>query len=860
MDRSFNLTLFTGSEVTAVWSSGECKLTIGADPGCDVVIQGDGTHPRHTTVWLTSPQMQLEDLGTALGTQVNGYAVSERVQIDYPASVQIGDTTLLVELTPSDVPVQEESAPAFSDSSLDATVPSNRDASKAAAIIQARKETFTEKVSAPISGEYQLVREIARGGMGMIFQGEDAQLERQVAVKVSSLSYGGTDPRFEKEAKVLAHLAHPNIVPIYAIGQDSQGRPFYSMKLVKGRTLQAVLHAIRDNDVETTKQYNRERLLTVFRKICDAMAFAHAKGIIHRDLKPENVMVGEFGEVLVMDWGLAKGIGEAAERGASTPTIATTDFGMTMEGEVMGTPQYMSPEQAQGMVAELDERSDVYSLGGILYAILTLRPPIDGSSLEEVLGKVKSGGINSMSTRRGKAVAGRRHRHATPDAMGTEVPKALEAVTLKAMSLDRDNRYPSVEVFAGDIEFYQNGFATSAEHASAWKRARLWMARNKALTASATILIVMASGFTTQVVREGRRARAALLRLKETAPTFAQRANDALRAGNFAEALKSIEFAVDLEPTKAEYHGLRGNILQVLGRWPEAVEAYREAVQGTENPGMQKNLILTEELIVQSQKEGEGKAKRRLYNELNEQNRQAEAMVFAKDMKDFWKESKTDPAAILELVKQLESKLLPVPGTEALMSKTEFTVGEWKLYLRAEGLPEWSRPKEFAQTDQHPVVNVSWNQAKKLCDWLSKKTGRAWRMPTDKEFEAAVGSTQYPWGDSFPPNWDEGNYAVLANGKLDPERLGADGIYGTAPVASFKPNLLGFYDLGGNVSEYSWDGLESSNGNRITRGGGWDRSNAYNCSVAFRSGVAPDVASDKTGFRMVLLKQGAGQK
>jgi hypothetical protein len=669
--------------------------------------------------------------------------------------------------------------------------------------------------------DYDLVKAIAKGGMGEIHLAKDGELEREVAVKVSTVSEGAVDPRFTKEARVLANLAHPNIVPIYNLGVDSAGRPFYSMKLVKGRTLQSVLNAVREGEDAAVAEFTRAKLLMVFRKVCDAMAFAHSKGVLHRDLKPENVMVGEYGEVLVMDWGLAKVIGveEPVQAGVTTRMVSgglSGDFGMTMEGEVMGTPQYMSPEQAEGVVSGLDERSDVYALGAILYAVLTYKPPIDGRTLDEVLGNVKRGSLSPMATatRMTKGIGGR------PEPMPVEVPEALRAVVMKAMAREREGRYRGVGELVADLDAYVGGFATSAEGAGVVRRVRLWVGRNRVVVGAAALFVVMGGGFTAKVIAEGRKATRAMKRLSTSAPVFAARAEELLRNGDFEGALEAADNAVDLDASVAEHHVVRGNALQVLMRLEEAKQAYGRALAMGKDEQAAVGLKLTEEVIAKIAKDGEAKGKVALYEGLNRVGRQMEALVFGKELGDFWKEKRKDVSVIPELIKRLEAKMLPVPGMEILLSKTEFTVGEWKLYLKAEGYPDWQQPnpKEFMQTDEHPVVKVSWSEVMKFCEWLSKVSGKQWRLPKEAEWEAAVGKMKYPWGEYFPPKKEDGNYAILADGKDDPEKVGVDGVKGTAPVGSFRANALGFYDLGGNVSEWSGD---KPDGRPMALGGGW---------------------------------------
>ena len=249
---------------------------------------------------------------------------------------------------------------------------------------------------------YQLFGEIARGGMGAVLKGRDADLGRDLAVKVLLEAHREKPEllrRFVEEAQIGGQLQHPGIVPVYELGTFADSRPYFTMKLVKGRTLAALLH---DRD---DPQDDLPRFLGIFEQVCQTVAYAHARGVIHRDLKPSNVMVGSFGEVQVMDWGLAKVLpGRGRRRRAAPPhpsrgpTVSViqtvrsgSDADDSQAGSVLGTPAYMAPEQAGGEIEHVDHRADVFGLGSILCEILTGRPAYTGRSAAEVLRKAMRG-------------------------------------------------------------------------------------------------------------------------------------------------------------------------------------------------------------------------------------------------------------------------------------------------------------------------------------------------------------------------------------------------------------------------------------------------------------------------------------
>lgn len=589
-------------------------------------------------------------------------------------------------------------------------------------------------------GEYAIEREIARGGMGCVLQAQDRKLARTVAMKVMLRRRAGEEDqqRFLQEARVLGQLAHPNIVPVHDMGVDEQGRPFYTMKFVQGGTQDDVIAKLKSGDKQTVAKYPLAMLLTIFQKVCDAVAFAHSRGIIHRDLKPMNIMVGEFGEVLVMDWGLAKilpGTPAAELANKNTPmwcqsgfpgsksaffpqspadapssvdaaddaaesmvplmldqSIGSTGAYATLEGSVMGSPQYMSPEQAEGRVNELDARTDVFLLGGILYTLLTLRPPVEGATVAELLAKTKKGEIippTAFNTGSATQQAPRKAHGATVDPKrifplhhlpGGRVPVALSAVAMKALAVQPRQRYQSVAALAADITAYQGGFATTAENANALMLVRLFIRRHKGLTTAATLVILLTLGFMAKVISSERRAtanavaaqsnaeraqanattaeqnerradanaktadanaqiaaaneakaKATLADLRRTAPVFYTQAKVDLEEGKFDQAVEKIGYAIQLDDSIADYHLLLANLHESSQDLRAAAEGYRRvlALRPTD-AAAQTNLALCETLRGETGGAPLGHAQQfKLLEALRQQKRLVEAAPLA---------------------------------------------------------------------------------------------------------------------------------------------------------------------------------------------------------------------------------------
>jgi serine/threonine-protein kinase len=419
-------------------------------------------------------------------------------------------------------------------------------------------------------GRYRALgeRPVATGGLGEIWLARDEELWRQVALKyLQAGCVRDVDAcrRFVLEAEITGRLEHPGVVPVYGLVHDGKGRPCYAMRFIHGQTLRDAIEQFHAADTATRDAGERsvafQKLLRSFLAVCEVLAYAHSRGIIHRDVKPGNIMLGKYGETLVVDWGLAKPIATPKEAEANpTETLVSPVSAASVEQSVMGfvkgSPAYMSPEQAEGQWDTVGVAADVYGLGATLYHLLTGRPPFSGD-LPSVLGKVKRGDF------------------LIPRRLNKEVSPALEAICLKAMSLRPPDRYRTALDLAADVEHWLANEPVTA-YVEPWTvKSRRWLSRHQTLAAATVVAVLVATAALGAATLLLRSANEREQRLRATAEQNFQLARDAVDR----------YFTKVSESSELKAHGLEALRRELLGQAKDFYERFASEEAG--EPGVQ---------------------------------------------------------------------------------------------------------------------------------------------------------------------------------------------------------------------------------------------------------------------------------
>jgi len=395
---------------------------------------------------------------------------------------------------------------------------------------------------------FRVLRPHARGGLGAVFVALDTELHREVAIKQildNHVDNPVSRARFLLEAEVTGGLEHPGIVPVYGLGTYADGRPYYAMRFIRGDSLKEVIERFH-GDAELKGDPGRRslelrKLLRRFTDVCNAIDYAHNRGVLHRDIKPANIIVGEYGETLVVDWGLAKPLGrvEPGLQSGEPPLVLSGASGSaeTLPGSALGTPAYMSPEQADGDLERLGPRSDVYSLGATLYCLLTGKPSVEGDKIGAMLRAVRKG------------------EFAQPRKLDPSIDKALEAVCLKAMALKPEDRYESSRALADDIERWLADEPVAAYPERRIERLGRWLRRHRTWTfavAAGLIGISLAATVAAAVIEGGRRREELARKEAETNFVMAQDAVKDYLTSVSENTLLQLEDSVDIRTLRQE--------------------------------------------------------------------------------------------------------------------------------------------------------------------------------------------------------------------------------------------------------------------------------------------------------------------
>ena len=440
---------------------------------------------------------------------------------------------------------------------------------------------------------------VDEGGMKKITSCTDSLSGRTIAIaSMKSCKNAADIDNFIREARLTAMLEHPNIVPLYDINLDEEGYPYFSMKLLGGENLKSVIAKLEAREENYIKKFSLNHRLEIFLKITDAISYAHSKGIVHLDLKPANIHLNEFGEVLVCDWGLAReldtqGHCETLDLELDELELQKPSVQVSLDKRLKGTPGFMAPEQIKPSLGKRTEQSDVFSLGCLLYTLLTCKQAFDGGTLDDVLKNTLTGSFSA------------------PNEVQPKIPTALNAIILKAMSTEQSQRYENVAALSADIRSWIGGFATQAEDASFFQQLLLIIKRHK--TASlysllflvfSSLIIVYSFDKINQEKLSAQRAEQAEKRSREiaenaqddltstlndlqlesvarkkistqAAENFYKTAVDATRQNQFTRAMTLINDVLSLDPNHQEALLNRGLLNLGNLRFPEALKDFK---------------------------------------------------------------------------------------------------------------------------------------------------------------------------------------------------------------------------------------------------------------------------------------------
>lgn len=425
------------------------------------------------------------------------------------------------------------------------------------------------------AGKYTVVGKVDEGGMKQILEIEDTDTTRTLAMalikdKAKKDKQAKAAERFVYEARITALLQHPNIVPVHDIGINEDGEPYFTMKLIEGENLKSILEKLKLGDKDYEAKYPLSELLTIFLKTCEAIAYAHSKDVIHLDMKPDNIQVSEYGEVLIVDWGLAKILHDPfAEEHVFNDVIDSVD--LTLDGFIKGTPGFMAPEQAMGMNQEKNKLTDIYSLGAILYNILTLHKPVEDDDIEVICRKTIQGDIPTPKNRNSERY----------------IPSALEAVCAKAMQVNPEERYQKADALISEINAYTSGFSTKAEEASLFTELKLLISRHKAIAALVALGFILSIVFVAKLqknqtlilktVNELKIEQKERLEISQlAAPKILTEVQEHINSMDFKRALETARLCTELDNSLDEAWLELGKLSFANENYEEALNAFRK--------------------------------------------------------------------------------------------------------------------------------------------------------------------------------------------------------------------------------------------------------------------------------------------